>query len=267
MTGDRTPPPRGLLFTDLDGTLLDHDTYLPSERAIRTVEALAMDGVVTVPVSSKTGAEIVHLSRSLRLAPVAVAEGGGVIVSPRGHEVVGPTRAELVRVLGALRTAGWRVLGMSAMSVEDVCRRTGLAPDAARRAMQRQASEPFVLESGDRDPDARELASIVAPWGAAITRGGRFWHLIGRGVDKGAGVAAVCRGYGLDDRRGTGAVGDAWNDLPMLEAVLVGVLLGSRVAAVDIPPGIGRLDDVGPAGFVRAVELIATRLGWSLGGE
>jgi predicted mannosyl-3-phosphoglycerate phosphatase (HAD superfamily) len=60
------------LFTDLDGTLLDFDSYRPSQTAQNLVDGMAQDGILTVPVTSKTAAEVVEITGSTRLAPIAV---------------------------------------------------------------------------------------------------------------------------------------------------------------------------------------------------
>ena len=161
-------PPRGLLFTDLDGTLLDHDTYRPSSEALRTVDRLARRRVVTVPVSSKTAPEIAHVTRSTGLATVAVAEGGGVLVLPDATHLDGVPRDQLVACLAHLRGAGWSVAGMSEMSVDEVRRRTDLDAESAARAMDRQASEPFVFLEGAIAPSLAEISHVVAPFGVSV---------------------------------------------------------------------------------------------------
>jgi mannosyl-3-phosphoglycerate phosphatase len=234
---------------------------------MRVVVALASDHVHTVPVSSKTVAEIEHLARSVSLAATVVAEGGGVVVREGERHVPGPSRSRLCELLDVLREAGWEVRGMSEMPIAEVCRRTGLAPDAARRATDRLASEPFLVTDDRGRASIDRLDRVIAPYGAAVTRGGRFWHLIGRGVDKRSGVAVVCAHHGFEVGSGTAGVGDAWNDLSMLGAVEVGVVLGHAVSDADLPHGVVRVPTPGPAGFVRAAEIAATRLGWHLSGE
>ena len=54
----------------------------------------------------------------------------------------------------------------------------------------------------------------------------------------------------------TAAIGDAWNDLPMLEEVELGFLLGNAVEWEAVPPGVTRLEPTGPQGFVGAVGQI-----------
>ncbi len=77
----------------------------------------------------------------------------------------------------------------------------------------------------------------------------------------------MCRHYRWTDRTRTAAVGDAWNDLPMLRAVGVGVLLGERVPPAEIPDGILRVESLGPVGFVRAIDMISRILAWTSTGR
>lgn len=254
---------RGLLFIDLDGTLLDPDTYRASPEALALVGELVRRGVWTIPVTSKTSAELDQLAVIAEPAPLAVVEGGAVIVGePGGCRVVGRRRHELVPVLGQLRGRGFPVRGLSEMSVAEVAKRTGLSLAAAERAMDRLASEPFAvvrperLQRGWED----ELAARARAAGAEVARGGRFWHLLGPGVHKGTGVAEVRDRLDPQRQLMTGAVGDAWNDLPMLAAVDAGYLLGGRVPDTDLPPGVVRIAEHGPAGFCVAGRDYLSRL-------
>ncbi len=264
MTGARPAAagasPRAVLFTDLDGTLLDFETYRPSRRAMEAVRRLLRCGVSIVPVSSKTAAEVRPLMAEMELEGPAVTEGGGVILDGGGRErAVGTRRFELIAVLEHLRRAGYQVRGMSEMNPVEVCARTGLELESARRAMVRQASEPFVCGGGGESLNAADLAHrlalVAAEHGASVVRGGRFWHLMGVGIDKGIGLREVLESLG--ETAATAAVGDAWNDLPMLAAVDRGFLLGDAVADADLPPGVTRIGGRGPAGFTAVAELLA----------
>jgi mannosyl-3-phosphoglycerate phosphatase len=247
----------GVIFTDLDGTLLDFRTYRPSPPAVALLRALAELRIPVIPVSSKTAAEVRPLMAELGLFGPAVVEGGPVIVSEDGSEdVTGPSRADLVVVLHQLQDQGWGVRGMSEMSVEEVMELTGLGGGAALRAMTRSASEPFVLTGEPSGCEERDIAEATAELGASIARGGRFRHLLGRGVDKGSGVRAVLALICAVDGAKTAAIGDAWNDLPMLEEVELGFLLGNAVESEAVPPGVTRLEPTGPKGFVDAVGQI-----------
>jgi mannosyl-3-phosphoglycerate phosphatase len=256
---------RALLFTDLDGTLLDFQTYRPSDEAVNVLRALSGLEVLVVPVSSKTSAEVRPLMADLELGGCAVTEGGAVLETPSKSRIVGLERNRLQSRLGRLRDEGWPVRGMGEMTVDEVVDLTGLSPGGAEGAMTRMASEPFVTTRELTREEAQRLARSAAALGAALTRGGRFWHLMGAGVDKAAGVQQLREELEIGSEIVSAAVGDAWNDLPMLEAVDHGFLLGDAVPMELVPEGVTRLDDLGPTGFVRAVEQVLER--WRAAGR
>ena len=67
-----------VVFTDLDGSLLDHDTYAFDE-ALPALEALAKVEIPVSVVSSKTRAEVIPLVSQLKLTGPIIAENGAVI--------------------------------------------------------------------------------------------------------------------------------------------------------------------------------------------
>lgn len=69
-----------IVFTDLDGTLLDHDSYSP-EPARPALERLAMAGIPLILASSKTAAEIDLLRRQIGCegCPAIVENGAGIL--------------------------------------------------------------------------------------------------------------------------------------------------------------------------------------------
>ena len=145
---------------------------------------------------------------------------------------------------------------MSERAVGEVMKLTGLGDAAARCAMIRSASEPFVMIGNPSPSGTADIADAIADLGASMTRGGRFRHLLGRGVDKGTGIRSVLAMIDNGDRVGTAAIGDAWNDLPMFEEVEIGLLLGNVVESEAVPPGVTRLERTGPQGFIDAVGQI-----------
>lgn len=253
-----------MLFTDLDGTLLDLQTYRPSAPALAALRALAAHRVAVVAVSSKTAAEIGPLLGELGMAEPAIAEGGAVLIEEGGRErVLGTLRPRLIEILREVAGRGLPLRGLSEMSVAEVAERTGLEPEAAARAMARLASEPFVTLRALEADELERLESDLNRLGAGLVRGGRFWHLAGAGVDKALGIRGVLERWG-EPQPETAAVGDAWNDLPMLAEVDRGYLLGDVVDEDELPSGVTRLEAVGPAGFVEAVRRLG--LCWCLQG-
>ena len=56
-----------IIFTDLDGTLMDHHTYSLAA-ALPTVQALSDRGIPVIPCTSKTRAETAKIMASLGLS-------------------------------------------------------------------------------------------------------------------------------------------------------------------------------------------------------
>ena len=78
-------PDGGLVvFTDLDGTLLDHETYSygPAQEAL---DLLERKRIPLILCSSKTRAEIELIQLDLRLRHPFISENGGAIFMPRAY--------------------------------------------------------------------------------------------------------------------------------------------------------------------------------------
>jgi mannosyl-3-phosphoglycerate phosphatase len=266
------PAPHFVIFTDLDGSLLDHDTYSWSEAS----EALSLcrrKRVPVVMVSSKTGAEMAVLAEAMVLsAPFISENGGGIFVPekafdqpPRGaiykagfwKYALGTPYTELVTALRLIREElGWDIRGFSGMDASEISRLTGLGPHEAQLAAQRDFDEPFVILDRDK-PDLKSLASVARKRGLRITAGGRFFHLHGA-TDKGLAMEKVVGWYHGQFRQEvtTVALGDSPNDFPMLERAVYPVLIRSRRAFPELRQKIPNLivtDETGPKGWNQAV--------------
>jgi mannosyl-3-phosphoglycerate phosphatase len=247
-----------LVATDLDGTLLDADTYdfAPARPA---VEALRRAGIPLVLCSSKTRAEMMPLAAAIGSEGPLVVENGGAIVDRTGAALVlGVERARLLAELPAVAgEAGVRVRSFAEMSAAEVAALTGLRLDEAERALLREYDEPFLVEDPPRcepDVDGR-LERAARQRGLRVTRGGRFHHLCGPS-DKGRALRAI-----LDAAPADGdvlAFGDAPNDLPLLLAATRPVVVPRPDGTLDPDlaarlPGAERAPGPGPAGWAAAV--------------
>ena len=72
-----------LVFTDLDGSLLDHDTYSYTA-ALPMLERLSDGGIPVIFVSSKTRSEIVELRGELGNNNPFIVENGAAVFIPEG---------------------------------------------------------------------------------------------------------------------------------------------------------------------------------------
>ncbi len=265
---------RILVFTDLDGSLLDPWDY-GFGGAREALERLEGEGIPVVLVTSKTRAEVQPIQERLGIvAPFVVENGGGVFFPPGGPpppqgavgEAGGGARVSLgvgyplIRAFLKSLPAGMRVRGFGDMPLEEVQARTGLSPDEARRARDREFSEPILPPPPGI---LAELAAEAGRRGFQVVEGGRFHHVMGAGHDKGTGVRLVRRAYEAlwGGTVVTIGVGDSPNDLPMLEAVEVPVILprasGGRLVVPAEKAIVG--ERPGSRGWNRAV-LEALRL-------
>jgi mannosyl-3-phosphoglycerate phosphatase len=265
-----------VILTDLDGTLLDHDTYDwgPARPAL---ERCRQRNVPVIAVTSKTRAEMDVLRRNLSMSAPFITENGGGIFFPRESGPLPPSEAlaegnllkwplgppyrDVVHALRQIRRQlGWNILGFADMSLEEISGRTGMDRDSARLASLREFDEPFVVISPSF-PDDGALSKAASERGLAVSIGGRFRHLHGTS-DKGAAVERLLSRY-REVRPGlvSVALGDSPNDFPMLERAGVPVLVRSARSDSDLWKRIPRLRVTrltGPAGWNEAVlEILA----------
>lgn len=239
-----------LLFTDLDGTLLDHESYQPGPAA-RVVRDLSRRGVTIVFASSKTRPEQERLARNLGIAPLMIVENGGAVIEGDDVTELGIPRIDIRRALHeSADECGAVVLGYADVPPTQVGEWTGLDGEDLGRALDRRWSETFVLAEGD----SGQLQDGLRSRGVRMSRGGRFWTAHGP-HDKGTAVTAVLEGHPAAE---SAAFGDALNDGPMLRAVDRAFQVRNAAgewAPLDVD-GLIRVDGVGPHGFVEAVELL-----------
>ncbi|MEO8369323.1 MAG: HAD-IIB family hydrolase [Candidatus Solibacter sp.] len=257
-----------VIFTDLDGTLLDHNTY-SWEAARPALDRLRLQGVPWILVTSKTRAEVEFWRRRLdNEHPFIIENGGGAFVpvgyfpfAARGgkrrdsYEVIewGMPYEQLVADLQkASQTSHCRVRGFHEMTAEEVARLCNLPLEQAVLAKQREYDEPFVVLDPDR---AGALAAAIGDLGRRSTRGGRFWHILGAS-DKAQAVEALSAIFGQGNTPvRTIGLGDGLNDASFLNVVAAPVLIRSPQAAellVRVPRG-AVTDLPGPEGWNAAV--------------
>ena len=262
-----------LVITDLDGTLLDGETYdiAPAQPGL---VALRERRLSLVLCSSKTRAEMEPLARELGLgAPLIVENGGAIVLRARmlpflppggrrdGDRLViplGSTRSALLAALDEVaEEAGVAVRSFAAMTPGEVAERTGLGREAATRALKREWDEPFVVEPEGGAGTTARLEEAARRRGLRVTHGGRFYHLTGTS-DKGLAVRMLLQLLPHDPHGRTVGLGDAANDLPMLEAVDRPIVMPRRDGTVDATlaaalPGAERAPGPGPAGWSAAI--------------
>ena len=79
-----------LVFTDMDGTLLDHHTY-SFDAAKPALNALDEKNIPVIPTTSKTFAELQPLRKSIGLDGPFIIENGAAVFIPHGFFKQKPT--------------------------------------------------------------------------------------------------------------------------------------------------------------------------------
>ncbi|MEM9854292.1 MAG: HAD-IIB family hydrolase [Pseudomonadota bacterium] len=213
--------PRLVVFTDLDGTLLDHETYR-YDPALEALEALRAFGGALVLASSKTAAEIAPLRKALGAqAWPAITENGAGLLAPFEDALAeGATYSGLRQALDALPAALRQAFsGFGDLSVDELSSVTGLSHEAARLAQMRSFSEPGIWRGNPGDLDT--FVTKLAEKGITAQQGGRFLTL-SYGGTKADRVKEITAAYAADR---TLALGDAPNDIGMLEAADIGIIV------------------------------------------
>jgi len=240
-----------LIFSDLDGTLLDDDySFEPAAAGLDAVRSAAIPLILT---TSKTRAEVEYWRNCLDNRDPFIVENGAAVYLPRhkGYDVLefGARYDALVRALvEAAEAAGCRIRGFHQMPVEEIAARSGLSVDQAALARQREYDEPFEILDGNE----QKLMAAIEARGYRWTRGGRFFHIIGAS-DKARAALALLERY----RPGvvTIGLGDSLNDATFLNVMDIAFLIRSPFLdrlQEAVPQGrVTRLP--GPAGWNEAV--------------
>jgi mannosyl-3-phosphoglycerate phosphatase family protein len=263
--------PRGVLFSDLDGTFLDPE-YTPAIDRVAW-RALREEWRI-VWVSSRTADELHWLQRQLGHREDAIGENGGVLLSfDRDHAAafgtpesigdawvitlaasVATTRA---RVHAALVAAGATATDVATLSAHEFAARSGYSEADARRALTRRTS---VLLT-ELSPAADAALQTLRAEGCTVVHGGR-WTSVVDGADKGRSAIR------WRDRFAAGlvtvGVGDADNDAALLAVVdhpfVINTPMTGPSNTLLALPRARALTARGTAGWTELVGLLPTLL-------
>jgi mannosyl-3-phosphoglycerate phosphatase len=266
-----------IIFTDLDGTLLDYSYSF--DKARPALDLIGKRHVPLVLCSSKSRAEIEYYRKKLdNRHPFVSENGGGIFIpknyfSPASYEVPFPVEEEadydvirlgakysdLRKAVEELRREGHKITGFGDMNSKELADIANMNIEEAIMAKERDFDEPFVYE-GPADKLPALLKSIEEK-GFSFTQG-RFFHILGRS-NKGTAVSILIDLYKIKHKGiKTIALGDSPNDIPMLEKVDIPLIVqkedGSYDAGIYLPNLI-KAEGVGPMGWNRAVGDLVRR--------
>jgi mannosyl-3-phosphoglycerate phosphatase len=272
-----------LIYTDLDGTLLDHHTYSFQE-AVPALKQIKKNNIPLVLCSSKTKGELEEYQKKLRIKHPFISENGGAIFIPKGYfnkpennlkprgkyliwELGTPYQKLRKKLLEVSRKFGVKVVGFGDLKAKQIASMFDLPSKEARLARKRGYDEPFYFLDEVEPKQIRGIEKEFKKSGLNLTKGGRFFHLMGEN-DKGRAVRLLTSMYkqNWDIDLLTVGIGDSLNDLPMLKAVDNPVLVKQKDNTYDKEVlkkvKVRKARGIGPSGWNRAVlDLMERHLG------
>ncbi len=271
------PSTQALIFTDLDGSLLDHDSY-SFEAASPLLEELETREIPVIPITSKTFAEVQELRITLNNRHPFIVENGAAIAIPNHYFSTMPQggveKSGFCIIANSQPRQYWNnLLQQNAQEFKDEFETftsiahkrghkgiqdiTGLSLDQAKLSNKREYSEPIHWLGSDQ----RKTAFIeqLTAAGGTLLQGGRFLSL-GDKVSKGSTLAQLAKIYqqlnGVQAVHSL-AIGDSGNDISMLEVATSAIIIRSKT---HLPPTLNRNNnliisrDFGPKGWAESVS-------------
>ena len=250
-----------MVACDLDGTLIARDNQL-SERVAAAVARTVARGLPVVAVTGRPWQWTLDLARAHGLRPTAVVSNGAALLDVHSGTVESTGLADgtvlglMARIREAVPEITFAVDGVEVMAyepgftdptyvgdheVEDltplvdrgviklICRRAGLLGTDLAAVL-----------------DHEVLDGVAVPYAGT----GEWVELLPEGVSKASGLALVCQRLGISAAEVV-AVGDAWNDLPMLAWAGMGVAMANAA-----PEVIEAADRVVPAAADDGVAVL-----------
>jgi mannosyl-3-phosphoglycerate phosphatase len=223
---------KNIIFTDLDGTFLNHHNY-SFEEAHEALTKISEKKIPLIFTTSKTKIEVELLQKKVGIIEPFIVENGAALFIPKDYQnlnldfltdfedkkvlVFGKTYHQILNFYEEYKEE-FGLKGFSDMDIQEISKLTGLDASSAALAKQREFTEPFVMEDKTK---LEKLKNLASTYKIKITQGGRFFHLIGEKQDKGIAVKKTIELFEklYNDKVSSIALGDGENDIKMLEVV------------------------------------------------
>lgn len=260
-----------LLATDLDGTLLGSDRAI-SPRTAAAMSAARASGIEVVWASARARHSIDELARSCGFTGMAIGANGAVVLDlADGTPAIAETtsihadavEAAMSRVRELVPGVVFATVGPTRFVAEDGYAALCVFADHHRHPHEMDVSttalttEPTVKIVA-RHPEVPSLELFRAVLseqvdGVELTHSGApYIEMSAAGVSKASALADLCERLGVG-RDSVAAVGDAFNDLPMLEWAGVALTTSNAIPEVKAVADrvLGSNDDDGVAAYLE----------------
>jgi len=264
---------KNLLFTDIDGTLIDHHTYSYAF-AKKALKKLALNSVPVIFCSSKTFSEQVYLQKKLDINYPFIFENGSAVAIPKeffpsitanrvniseSHDMVVLTKKNSNDIGIALKKINTlfnlNCYGYSKSNDKEIAAKTGLHGKAVHRAKGRWFTESLFSER-----PTQEALQVLESFGLCALQGGRFFTVQGKDVDKGKAVEVVIQLFQdlWGEKTTTIGIGDSLNDAPFLKVVDLPFLVQKHDGCwAEVKANkLTKIRAIGPKGFSEMTSAI-----------
>lgn len=252
---DRNIPFHKVVFTDIDGTLVDINTAEYGKETDKLIRLIKERNIPLILTSAKTRLEQNKIKEDLGLSDPFIVENGGAIVIPKGYfpdyalrDIKYPLREtqetkneardvnhEIVVELGKpadyiraklsdiRKKYGINFRGVADISVEKLSNLALISRDQAKRMAQRNYGETILQIQSE---DIARFIKYVQEDGMKVIHGGRFFDVT-VGTDKGIAVGILKKLFKDKFHNNVTffGIGDSTNDIPMLNLMDIPILV------------------------------------------
>ncbi len=268
-----------IIFTDIDGTIIDKETYSFQE-SIGTLNRVLNSKIPVILVSSKAAAEIELYRQRMGISDPFVSENGGAVFIPQDYFQEPPEGSikkgsyfvkELAILLSSLsdkikafkENLNDEIIFYTDLPAEELSALSNLPLEEAELSKKRDYDLPFIVKESSKLKD-EDILSSANKAGLYVTKGGRYYHILSQS-DKGKAVQYLKKEYSkyFDPVLSVG-LGDGPNDLEMLQnvdqAVAVKKVDGTFAEVlIQTIPSIIKTQKIGPAGWSEVISDLLSR--------
>ena len=213
-----------LIFSDLDGTILDKENF--SFKEIKPfIKELLIENVHLIPNSSKTKDEIINFNKDLSEKLPYIVENGAAIydlhlINSSFPEkiILSREKDEILNIFNEKVPDKYRskFRFIDNFDIKTKIEILGLKKDNIKLAMNREFSVPLLFKGKKKEKD--EVFKIIENLGLSLQEGGRIINLCDN-VSKSSAMKKVVKIFKkiIKNKLITIAVGDNYNDLEMLK--------------------------------------------------
>ena len=242
-----------LIFSDLDATLLDHNTYSFQE-ALPALQLIRKRKIPLILSSSKTYNEMMVIRKELNNHDPFIYENGSGIYFEDNKVSLGTSHYEISNLLQDLKKR-FSFTSFNDLGPEGIQKETGLDIYASERAYRREFTEPLIWK--DSTQNLIIFKQLLQQNNLTAAQGGRFLT-ISSPKNKGDALLWVKKRYEsiAKVKITTIGLGDSENDINMLDCADNAIIVRHPK---KLPPNINGhasliiTDAIGPKGWNEAI--------------